>query len=190
MRTVEFVVLPTTRTKAKKMFQIAGACRYVWNHFREKNLAGYQAFKNGKGERPQTSYFSLGVEFTRLRHETEWMRELPANPVKHTLKYFADALKEAMAGKKGFPKPRSRKRAAPSFTIPSSAGVRIRKVNKKYSSLLIPLVGWVTLARGGGAILGRTAHPSRWCFAMTGTDGVPLSLTRLKWNGDRTMVSS
>ncbi len=150
IRTVEFVVLPTTKTKARKMFQIAGACRYVWNHFREKNLADYQAFKNGKGEKPKTSYFSLGVEFTRLRHETQWMLELPANPIKHTLKYFADALKEAMEGKKGFPKPRSRKKTAPSFTIPSSAGVRIRKVNKKYSSLLIPLVGWVTLARRGG----------------------------------------
>ena len=150
IRTVEFVVLPIARAKASKMFQIAGACRYVWNHFREKNLADYQAFKNGKRNRPLTSYFSLGVEFTKLRHETEWMRELPANPVKHTLKYFADALKEAMAGKKGFPKPRSRKRTVPSFTIPSSAGVSIRKVNKKYSSLLIPRVGWVTLARGGG----------------------------------------
>lgn len=149
IRTVEFVVLPVTKTKARKMFQIAGACRYVWNHFREKNLADYQAFKNGKGEKPKTSYFSLGVEFTRLRHETQWMLELPANPIKHTLKYFADALKEAMAGKKGFPKPRSRKKTAPSFTIPSSAGVRIRKANKKYSSLLIPLVGWVTLARRG-----------------------------------------
>jgi len=150
LRTVEFVVLPATGAKARKMFQIAGACRYVWNHFREKNLADYQAFKNGKGERPQTSYFSLGLEFTKLRHETKWMQELPANPVKHTLKYFADALKEAMAGKKGFPKPRSRKKTTPSFTIPSSAGVRIRKVNKRYSSLLIPLVGWVTLVRRGG----------------------------------------
>ena len=150
IRTVEFVVLPTARAKARKMFQIAGACRYVWNHFREKNLADYQAFRNGKGQRPQTSYFSLGVEFTKLRHETGWLRELPANPIKYTLKYFADALKEAMGGKKGFPKPRSRKKTAPSFTIPSSAGVRIRRVNKKYSSLLIPLVGWVTLARRGG----------------------------------------
>ena len=150
IRTVEFVVLPATKAKARKMFQIAGACRYVWNHFRERNLADYQAFKNGRGERPHTSYFSLGVEFTKLRHETDWLLELPANPVKHTLKYFADALKEAMAGKKGFPKPRSRKRTAPSFTIPSSAGVRIRKINKKYSSLLIPLVGWVTLTREGG----------------------------------------
>ncbi len=150
IRTVEFVVLPASKAKARKMFRVAGACRYVWNHFREKNLADYQAFRNGKGERPHTSYFSLGVEFTRLRHETDWMLELPANPVKHTLKHFADALKEAMAGKKGFPKPRSKKRTAPGFTIPSSAGVRIRKVNKKYSSLLIPLVGWVTLARGGG----------------------------------------
>ena len=150
IRTVEFVVLPNSKAKASKMFQIAGACRYVWNHFREKNLADYQAFRKGKGQRPQTSFFSLGVEFTKLRHETEWMRELPANPVKHTLKYFADALKEAMAGKKGFPKPKGRKRTAPSFTIPSSAGVRIRKVNEKYSSLLIPLIGWVTLARRGG----------------------------------------
>ena len=150
IRTVEFVVLPTSKTKAKEMFRIAGACRYVWNHFREKNLADYQASRGGKGQRPQTSYFSLGVEFTKLRHKTDWLRELPANPVKHTLKYFADALKEAMAGKKGFPKPKSRKRTAPSFTIPSSAGVRIRKVNKKYSSLLIPRVGWVTLSRKGG----------------------------------------
>ena len=150
IRTVEFVVLPVTKAKATKMFQIAGACRWVWNRFRERNLADYQAFRNGKGERPQTSYFSLGVEFTKLRHETEWLGELPANPIKHTLKYFADALKEAMAGKKGFPKPRSRAKTTPSFTIPSSAVVRIRKVNKKYSSLLIPCVGWVTLTRRGG----------------------------------------
>lgn len=150
IRTVEFVVLPATRAKARKMFQIAGACRYVWNHFREKNLADCQAFKNGKGERPRTSYFSLGVEFTRLRHETDWLRELPANPVKHTLKYFADALKEAIAGKKGFPKPRSRKRTAPGFTLPSKENFRIKNINRKYSLLRIPLAGWVRLTRRGG----------------------------------------
>ena len=150
MRTVEFVVLPTSKTKATKMFRIAGACRYVWNHFREKNLADYQAFKNGKGQRPNTSYFSLGVEFTKLRHETDWLQELPANPIKHTLKYFADALKEAMAGKKGFPKPRSRNRHAPSFTLPSKENFRIKNVDKKYSLLLIPKVGWVKMTRRGG----------------------------------------
>ena len=82
IRTVEFVVLPTSKAKATKMFQIAWDCRYVWNHFREKNLADYQAFKNGKAQRPQTSFFSFGVEFTKLRHKTEWMLELPANPIK------------------------------------------------------------------------------------------------------------
>ena len=132
------------------MFQVAGACRYVWNRFREKNLADYQAFKNGKGQRPETSYFSLGVEFTKLRYETDWLRELPANPIKHTLKYFADALKEAMAGKKGFPKPRSRNRHAPGFTLPSTGQFGIKKLNKKYSLLRIQGVGWVTLTRKGG----------------------------------------
>ena len=77
IRTVEFVVLPTSKAKARKMFQIAGACRYVWNHFREKNLSDYQKFRDGEGEGPSTSYFSLGVEFTKLRHRTHWLRELP-----------------------------------------------------------------------------------------------------------------
>ena len=150
IRTVEFVVLPTAKAKARKMFQIAGACWYVWNHFREKNLADYQKSRDGKGERPSASYFSLGVEFTRLRHETDWLRELPANPIKHTLKYFADALKEAMVGKKGFPKPRSRRRTAPSFTLPSKENFRIKNIDRKYSLLHIPLVGWVKLTRRGG----------------------------------------
>ncbi|MCY4378890.1 MAG: hypothetical protein OXC39_03550, partial [Candidatus Dadabacteria bacterium] len=87
MRTVEFVVLPTSKAKAGKMFQIAGGCRYVWNHFREKNLADYQAFRNGKAQRRQTSFFSLGVEFTKLRRETDWMQELPCAPVRYSLKY-------------------------------------------------------------------------------------------------------
>ena len=150
IRTVEFVVLPVTKTKARKMFQIAGACRYVWNHFREKNLVSYQTFKNGKGQRPNTNYFSLGVEFTKLRYETDWLQEVPANPVKHTLKYFANALKEAMQGKRGFPKPRSRKRTTPGFTLPSKENFRIKNINKKYSLLRIPLVGWVRLTRRGG----------------------------------------
>ena len=150
IRTVEFVVLSAAKAKARKMFQVAGACRYVWNHFREKKFADYQAFKNGKGQRPHTSYFSLGVEFTRLRHETDWLLELPANPIKHTLKYFADALGEAMAGKKGFPKPRSRKRTAPGFTLPSKENFSIKNIDKKYSLLLIPRVGWVKMTRRGG----------------------------------------
>ncbi len=152
IRTVEFVVLPTSKTKATKMFQIAGSCRYVWNHFREKNLADYQAFKNGKGQRPSTSYFSLGVDFTKLRHKTDWLQDVPANPIKYTLKYFADALKEAMAGKKGFPKPKSRNRHAPSFTLPSKENFRIKNIDKKYSLLLIPRVGWVKMTRSGGNI--------------------------------------
>ena len=134
IRSVEFVVLPITRARAGKMFQMAGACRFVWNHFREKNLVKYQKFKKGRGDKPSTSYFSLGVEFTKLRHETAWLQELPANPIKHTLKYFADALKQAIQGKKGFPKPRSRKRTTPSFTLPSAENFAIRKLNNKTQS--------------------------------------------------------
>jgi len=150
IRSVEFVVLPTTRAKAKKMFQIAGACRFVWNHFREKNLSEYQKFKDGRGHMPSTSYFSLGVEFTRLRRQTRWLGELPANPIKHTLKYFADTLKQAVQGRSGYPKPKSRKKTIPSFTLPSKENFIIRKLTDRYSLLHIPLTGWVKLARKGG----------------------------------------
>ncbi len=150
IRTVEFVVLPTTRAKASKMWQIAGACRWVWNYFRKKNLTDYQAFKNGKGEGPETSFFSLGVEFTKLRRKTDWMLELPANPVKHTLKYFSDALGEAVKGKRGFPKPKSRAKSTPSFTLPDTSNFRIIKQSRKYSLLRVPLVGWVKMTRRGG----------------------------------------
>ena len=150
IRSVEFVVLPTSRAKARKMFRIAGACRFVWNHFREKNLSSYQKFRDGKGNRPSASYFSLGVEFTKLRHETAWLRELPANPVKYTLKHFADALKQAMQGNKGFPKPRSRKRTAPSFILPDTNNFEIKNREGKYALLRVSRVGWVKLVRGGG----------------------------------------
>ena len=150
IRSVEFVVLPMSKSKARRMFQIAGACRYVWNHFREKNLKDYQSFKNGKGGRPQVSFFSLGVQFTKLRHETDWLRELPASPVKYTLKYFADALKHAMQGKKSFPKPKSKNRHAPSFTLPSTGQFKIKKRSKKYNLLRVQGVGWVEITRRGG----------------------------------------
>ena len=150
IRSVEFVVLPTSRAKAEKMFRVAGACRFVWNHFRNKNLDSYQKFKEGKGNRPFASHFSLGVEFTKLRHETDWLRELPANPVKYTLKYLADALKQAIQGKKGFPKPKSRRKTAPSFTLPDTNNFEIKTCGGRYSFLRIPRVGWVKLTRRGG----------------------------------------
>jgi len=91
------------------------------------------------------------LEFTKLRHETDWLRELPANPVKYTLKYFADAVEETMKGKKGFPKPRSRAKTAPSFTIARDSGpFKIKKRNNKYSLLYIPKIGWVEITRRGG----------------------------------------
>ena len=150
IRSVEFVVLPVTKIKAKKMFQIAGACRYVWNIFREKNLSDYQKFREGKGKKPQTSFFSFALEFTKLRHETDWLQELPFAPLRYSLKYFAGTLKEAMQGNKGFPKPKSRARTTPSFTLPSKERFRIKKLDGKYSLLRIPSVGWVKLTRRGG----------------------------------------
>ncbi len=95
-RNITYRLLPVTRTKAKQLDRLAGACRFVWNHFLTERLATYQfdrCFEATYGIKPQassTSFYTLGKEFTQLRHRLAWLRELPCAPVRYVLKYQAD----------------------------------------------------------------------------------------------------
>lgn len=139
-RAVTYRLHPETKGKAQKLWQIAGACRYVWNKALERNRAEYQSHKIFGTDRPSVSFFSLGKRFTELRHKTPWLMELPANVIKHTLKHQAEAWKKTFKEGAGFPKRKSRARSTPSFTIAADSKVRIND-----GRLLIPKVGRVTL---------------------------------------------
>ena len=141
-RNITYRLIPGTKARARKLAATAGACRYVWNRALGENRDAMQAYRDGTGEKPSVSFFSLGKWFTRLRHETPWLMDLPANPVKYTLKRQADAWQAYFRGG-GFPKFKSR-RGDDSVTLPTGT-VRIRD-----GKLHFPKIGPMVLRRRGG----------------------------------------
>jgi len=138
---IRYRLIPGTTTKAAALSRLAGACRYVWNHFLATNHDAMAAYKAGQGEKPSVTFFSLGKQFTELRSKTPWLQELPMASVRYVLKYQADAFKRAFKDG-GFPRFKSR-RGDDSVTIPE--GVRIDG-----DKLYIPKLGWYRLRRRGG----------------------------------------
>lgn len=138
-RGIEYRVYPCSLSRANYMAGIAGGGRHVWNWGRAYILDERRAYKEGRREDPPScSYFSLGVEFTKLRHTPgyEWMLEYPHRELKYELKRLADAVREADEGVHGFPRRKFRDDYRDSFTIPVAPQIRDRKL-------------WIPGARGG-----------------------------------------
>ena len=90
-RGVEYRLIPGPRAKARKLAGIAGACRFVWNHFIAKNKDEYEQAKESGGKKPSISFFSLGKQFTQLRKEVDWLSEYSFEIVRYSLKHQSDA---------------------------------------------------------------------------------------------------
>ena len=144
IRSSVYRLYPGTLRRAQLLSQIAGANRYVWNWAIGQNRDAMAAYEEGRGEKPSFTFFSLGLEFTKLRDSEghEWLRELPYAEVRYALKRYADAMKEAVQGKQGFPRFKH-KEDGDSFTIPQNVRVRGGR-------LCVPRVGWVPIHRQGG----------------------------------------
>ncbi len=144
IRSSVYRLYPGTLRRGQMLSGIAGANRYVWNWAIGQNRDAMKAYKEGKGEKPSPTFFTLGLAFTRLRNSEghEWLKELPYAEVRYVLKRYADAMKEARKGKRGFPKFKHRENGD-SFTIPQN----VRIANGK---LYVTKVGWVPIHRQGG----------------------------------------
>lgn len=147
-----------TPSRARKLRQLTGACRLVWNHFlweSQRSYVTWRAWKyrlNGTTlagkmpHRPSVSFFSLGKQFTKLRKETPWLQELPFKVVRYTLKRQADAWRRAFKYG-GFPKFKGRY-ASSGFTIPENVRIKIGAVTG-IRRLYVPKIGWCILSRSG-----------------------------------------
>lgn len=141
-RNITYRLIPGTRERSRRLASAAGACRYVWNRALAENREAMQAWREGAGEKPSVSFYSLGKWFTELRRETPWLQELPFEPVRYILKYQADAWQRAFAGG-GFPRFKAR-RGDDSITLPPGT-VRVRA-----GKLHFPKIGAMVLRRRGG----------------------------------------
>ena len=144
IRSSVYRLYPGTLRRAQLLSGIAGANRYVWNWAIRQNRDAMKAYEEDRGEKPTPTFFNLGLEFTRLRNSEghEWLKELPYAEVRYVLKRYADAMKEARKGKRGFPKFKHRE-DGDSFTIPQNVRIENGKLH-------VPKVGWVPVRRQGG----------------------------------------
>ena len=144
IRSSVYRLYPGTLRRGQILSSIAGANRYVWNWAIRQNRDAMKAYEKGEGDKPSPTFFTLGLEFTKLRDSEghEWLRELPYAEVRYVLKRYADAMREARKGQRGFPKFKHRE-DGDSFTIPQN--VRVQN-----GRLCVPRVGWVPIHRQGG----------------------------------------
>ncbi len=99
-RTIRYRLHAGTHAKARKLAGLAGACRFVWNHFVGKLRDEYIAYG-----RCRPWYFTLGKQFTLLRRYCEpWLQEYSANIVKSSLKPIETAYKKFYDKKGGLPR--------------------------------------------------------------------------------------
>ena len=145
-RTLRVRLYPGTAANGQYLEQLAGTCRFAWNHV----LAGHErdyriweaAGKLGDGPGSPT-FFTLGQRFTQLRNAPghEWLKDYSYEIVRYVCKYMGDAYAAFFDPDRpdhGRPQYKARHYTKPAFTIPSH--VRIED-----GRLYIPKMGWTRL---------------------------------------------
>ncbi len=146
MRALRVRLYPGTAANGQYLEQLAGACRFAWNHVLAGHETDYRMWKAfGKpGEGPGSpTFFTLGQRFTQLRNApgNEWLKGYSYAIVRYACKYMGDAYAAFFDPDRpdhGRPQCKA-KHYQPAFTIPSR--VRIQD-----GRLYIPKMGWTRLA--------------------------------------------
>ncbi len=70
-RNITYRLLLGSRSNAKQLAGLAGACRFVWNAILAEQSEAYKKAKEAGEKPPSVSFFSLGKRFTALRRTVE-----------------------------------------------------------------------------------------------------------------------
>jgi len=116
--------------QAKQFAQIAGVCRLVWNLCLEQRAAVYSSRRISLN-----SYRQL-PELTRLRHEYDWVREIPAQVLQQKVRDLDAAYKNFFAHRADFPERKKKGKSVDSFRFPQGFKIDNRRV-------FLPKIGWV-----------------------------------------------
>ncbi len=81
-RAVTVRVRPGSVAKATKLAQVAGAKRWAWNKRKERHRERWARYKAGQGAKPSVTHYSLRNDFSALRQEVPWLRDLPSGPIR------------------------------------------------------------------------------------------------------------
>ncbi len=146
VRTLRVRLYPGTAANGQYLEELAGACRFAWNHVLAGHERDYRMWKAvGKlGPGPGSpTFFTLGKRFTKLRNApgNEWLQDYSYEIVRYACKYMGDAYAAFFDPDRpdhGRPQYKAKHYTKPAFTIPSH--VRIQD-----GRLYIPKMGWTRL---------------------------------------------
>lgn len=146
-RAVRFRLLPGTEARARYLSGLAGANRFVWNHwvarFREhrRRYVFWKAYRIGPKPQFNHKWFEIGKAFTQMKCASEyaWLNTYPSKEVKYAFKYLQDAVDAYYKDpERGMPKFKSKYAGHDGFTIPQN-------VKLPHGNLWVPKLGWVQL---------------------------------------------
>ena len=103
------VRLAPNNKQLTKLFQYAGCARFAYNWAINREQENYN-----RGNKFLSDH-ELRKEFTRLRHQHSWLKNVSNNVTKQAIKDVCDAYKRFFKGQCRYPKFKSKKRSTPSF---------------------------------------------------------------------------
>lgn len=134
-----FRLYPTPAQEVLLLEQCAHA-RYVWNLGLEQRLM----WRRWQG--PTPGYNGQAAQLTEARQVNPWLAEGSQTVQQQALRDLDQAWKNFFGGTHDRPTWRSRGQAE-GFRIVGAQALRVRQDNRRWSSVLVPKVGWVKLKR-------------------------------------------
>jgi len=121
------------------MWEYCGQARLLWNLAWEQN-SYYD--KNGPRKHNPPTYNGKSKQLTELRAEYDWLRNGCQIAQQQALKDFNQALQNFFAGTHRYPKKR-KKTGINGFRVTHVKPHQIKRLNKRWGSVLVPKVGHV-----------------------------------------------
>lgn len=136
-RTQKYRLYPTAE-QAAKLAQFAGTTRFVYNLALEQRRDFWRQFQRATGQR--LNYITQGRQITDLRREFPWIAETPVGCLHGALQ---DLDRAFAAFFRGGAFPGFRKSGVNDSFEAKAALVRVRPLNRKWSQIQLPKLGWV-----------------------------------------------
>src|SRR3990167_8770934 len=93
----------------QELLRVMGSCRYVWNYFLDKRIKHYTENKK------TISYAQLARELTKLRNNTDWLKEINSTTLQQKLRVLDKSYNRFFRNLSKLPKFKSKKDDEESF---------------------------------------------------------------------------
>jgi putative transposase len=128
-----------TREQEQRLALYCGHARYVWNLAVEQ--LGYST-----RNRHMPGFAEQSRQLTEARHEHPWLIEVPTVVGQQALRDFRQACTNWWAGTHRRPTWRKKGRHE-GFRVTDGHGIRVEQLNRRWSRVWIPILGWVKFRR-------------------------------------------